>query len=83
MFKGNSANVFNMGEIVVQVRQSHLLTNYYFEINLNFTLLNIPDCYVFNNVFLLMDACYQIFECIAFIKNNPDFYFSGKLIFSL
>lgn len=51
MFKSNSADVFNMSEIVVQVRQGHLLTNYDFEINLNFTLLNIPDRYVFNNVF--------------------------------
>lgn len=80
MFKSNSADVFNMSEIVVQVRQGHLLTNYDFEINLDFTLLNIPDRYVFNNVFLLMDAGYQIFERIAFIKNNPDFYFSGELV---
>ena len=72
MFKSNSADVFNMSEIVVQVRQGHLLTNYDFEINLDFTLLNIPDRDVFNNVFLLMDAGYQIFERIAFIKNNPD-----------
>lgn len=51
MFKSNSADVFNMSEIVVQVGQGHLLTNYDFEINLDFTLLNIPDRYVFNNVF--------------------------------
>ena len=78
MFKSNSADVFNMSEIVVQVRQGHLLTNYDFEINLDFTLLNIPDRDVFNNVFLLMDAGYQIFGndsnllIVFYVQIMPD-----------
>lgn len=59
------------------------LTNYDFEIDLNFALLDIPDRDVFDNVFLLMNAGYQTFESVSLIKNNPHFNFSGKLVSGL